>query len=76
MPRTPIGSRWNTPGRRYAGNWRHNPWINAAHGDLPIESPGSHHCQHNDNQQDRQQRAAVRAWENEGGSLGHEEIQA
>jgi hypothetical protein len=91
VPRIPLGSRWNSPGRRYAGNWRHNPWINAAHGTLqdrgdtgggtavdaasadvqqPIHAPGSNPSQHHDNPQDQQQRAAVRAWENEGGNLG------
>jgi hypothetical protein len=84
MRRTTIGSRWHTPGRRYAGDWRQNPWINAMCNALhtrsgtgtsstapddawpavdgkPADSPGP---------DDRQQRAAVRTWENEGGSLG------
>lgn len=91
MRRTTIGSRWNTPGRRYTGGWRQNPWINAVYIALQArsETDGSS-CvsidadavadrrhggepdtsQHNDSNRDRQQRAAVRTWENEGGSLG------
>lgn len=85
MRRTSIGSRWHTPGQRYAGGWRQNPWINAMcsalHARSATESssaadreaagqPGSVTSQHNDGNLDRQQRAAVRTWENEGGSLG------
>jgi hypothetical protein len=61
MRTTTIGSRWNTPRQRYAGGWRENPWINAAYNALHAAS---------DTHQDRQQTAAVRTWENEGGSLG------
>jgi len=81
MRRTPIGSRWNTPGQRYSGGWRHNPWINAvctalhARGETegsriaPIDGDAAA-SQRNDRNQDRQQTADVRTWENEGGSLG------
>lgn len=63
MSRTTIGSRWNTPGRHYAGGWRQNPWINA----MRIALEARHEPKDN---ADWQQRAAVRTWENEGGSLG------
>jgi len=81
MRRTTIGNRWTTPSRRYAGGWRHNPWINAVcnalHGrsetegssTAPIDADAAA-SQHDDRNPDRQQRAAVRTWENEGGSLG------
>jgi hypothetical protein len=36
----------------------------------PAGQPGSDTSRRNDSNQDRQQRAAVRTWENEGGSLG------
>jgi hypothetical protein len=84
MRRTTIGGRWHIPGRRYAGGGRRNPWINAMCNALhpgsetgssstapvdvcsatertPTDQPGP---------DDRQQKAAVRIWENEGGSLG------
>jgi hypothetical protein len=90
MRRTSIGSRWNTPGRRYAGGWRLNPWINAVCGPLharneigdistasidpdsaahrePVGQTRSGTPRRHDNNQE--QRAAVRTWENEGGSL-------
>ncbi|HEY5755312.1 MAG TPA: hypothetical protein VIU34_05785 [Steroidobacter sp.] len=62
-----IGSRWNTPRRRYAGGWQQNPWINAVYSTTHA---GSNALQRNDSHQDGQQTAAVRTWENEGGSLG------
>lgn len=62
MHRPMIGSRWTTPSRRYAGSWRQNPWITAT---LLRSTPSPHE----DNTEDRQQKAAVTAWENEGGSL-------
>lgn len=80
MRRTTNGSRWTTPSRRYTGSWRHNPWINAVCTALharsetegsaiePIDVDAAA-SQRND-RQDRQQGAAVRTWENEGGSLG------
>lgn len=61
MPHTTIGSRWSTPGRRYAGGWRQNPWINAVCNAIASVDE--------DSAADRQQRAAVKTWENEGGSL-------
>lgn len=84
MRRTTIGNRWNTPGRRYAGGWRQNPWINAMcnalHAQSETESSSAapiDACSAADRKladqpgpDDRQQRAAVRIWENEGGSLG------
>lgn len=93
MRRTTIGSRWSTPGRRYAGGWRHNPWINAmcsalhapsetgASSNARIDADSAASCglagqpvsdtsQHKDSNQDTQQRAAERTWENEGGSPG------
>lgn len=72
MSRSTNGSRWSTPGRRYAGGWRENPWINAmcnaVHarsetGDVASASADA------DSAADQQQRAAVKTWENEGGSL-------
>ncbi len=76
MRRTTIGSRWITPGRRYSGAWRQNPWINAMSNTLHTRSEtesGSAEDRKPAGQpgpDDRQQRAAVRTWENEGGSLG------
>ena len=62
-----IGSRWNTPRRRYTGGWRQNPWINAVHVALHA---GSNTLERNDSHQDGQQTVALGTWENEGGSLG------
>lgn len=62
MRLTTIGSRWAAQRRQYAGGWRRNPWINAALGSSQSESE-------TDGSQDRQQKAAIRIWENEGGSL-------
>ncbi len=81
MRRTTIGNRWNTPGRRYAGGWRQNPWINALCNPLHARSETADRStasvdadsaadRRQDSSQDRQQKAAVRTWENEGGSLG------
>ncbi|GFE85194.1 hypothetical protein [Steroidobacter agaridevorans] len=75
MRRTTIGSRWNTPGRRYAGGWRQNPWINAMCNALHVRNETDGACSDRKladqpGPDDRQQRAAVRIWENEGGSLG------
>jgi hypothetical protein len=63
MHRTTIASRWVTPQRQYTGGWRQNPWINAALSRLTAPL-------HGDGTEQRQQKAALRAWENEGGSLG------
>lgn len=63
MRRTTTASRWATPHRRYTGGWRQNPWINAA-------VPGSSASVRDDGTEERQLKAAMRAWENEGGSLG------
>lgn len=66
MNRT-IGNRWNTPGRRYAGGWRQNPWINAICGAVHTQNEIDADATAD---QDRQQRAAMSSWENEGGRLG------
>ena len=60
MPRLTIGTRWVTPSRRYTGGWRQNPWINAVSAASRARSESN---------QDLQQKAAVKIWENEGGSL-------
>ncbi|WP_414717624.1 OmpA family protein [Steroidobacter sp.] len=67
-----IGTRWVTPGRRYAG-WRQNPWINAmcnARSETESSSAADRKPADQPGPDDRQQRAAVRTWENEGASLG------
>lgn len=60
-----IGSRWTTQSRSYAGGWRQNPWINAMCSALRAqrEARGSSIASI------ATDRAAVRTWENEGGSL-------
>lgn len=82
MRRTTTGTRWNIPGRRYAGGWRQNPWINAMCSALHVRSEtengsaasvdacSDRKLADQPGPDDRQQRAAVRIWENEGGSLG------
>lgn len=62
MRRSTIGSRWATPQQRYTGCWRQNPWINAT---LSHATPSLH----DDGAEERQQKAAMRVWEDEGGSL-------
>ncbi len=72
MSRTTIGSRWQMLNQRYRGGWHQNPWINAVFSAAHAggESDGSlATARRNDDNQARQQKAAVRAWENEGGSL-------
>lgn len=60
---TPTKSRWATPHRRYTGYWTENPWINATL--LRSTAPPQ-----DDDIEQRPQSAAMRVWENEGGSLG------
>jgi hypothetical protein len=64
MRNTIFKSRWHTPRRPYSGDWRQNPWVNATDQSSParIEAP-------DDINQDRQQKAAVTTWEDEGGSI-------
>lgn len=72
MRHTTIGSRWSTPGRRYAGGWRQNPWINAVCNAMHARSEtggAATASVDEDCAADRQQRVAVKTWENEGGSL-------
>jgi hypothetical protein len=64
MRHTIFKSRWHTPRRPYSGDWRHNPWINPTDNRLQarVEAP-------DDLTQERQQKAAIRTWEDEGGSI-------
>ena len=64
MRRYKIGSRWATPSRQYTGAWRRNPWINAlSRATAWAFNDGSGSA-------DSQLQAAIRVWEDEGGSLG------
>jgi hypothetical protein len=65
MRRTTIESRWNTPRRQYSGNWHENPWINATSGSSQARVEVADH----DTQDRQQQKAAIRIWEDEGGSI-------
>ncbi len=64
MRLTKIRSRWHTPRRHYSGTWRQNPWINATIGSSQARGETT-----DDDTQDRQQKAAIRTWEDEGGSI-------
>jgi hypothetical protein len=59
-----IKSRWHTPHAQFSGQWRQNPWINANGSGSParLRAPDI-------DAQDRQQKAAIRIWEDEGGSI-------
>ena len=59
-----ITSRWTTPRRPYSGDWRQNPWLHATdnRSQARVAAP-------DDPTQDRQQKAAIRTWEDEGGSI-------
>ncbi len=59
-----IKSRWHTPRRPYAGQWPQNPWINAADSSSQARADAGDGIT-----QDRQQKAAIRIWEDEGGSI-------
>lgn len=63
MRRYKTGSRWATPSRHYAGALHQNPWINAvlARSTTSLQDDAG---------ADSEQKAAVRVWEDEGGSLG------
>jgi hypothetical protein len=63
MRLTTIGRR-NGQRRQYSGNWRQNPWINAANSSSQARVEAA-----DDDTQDRQQKAAIRVWEDEGGSI-------
>ena len=64
MRHTTTKSRWHTPRRPYSGDWRQNPWINATDSSSQARSEAA-----DDITQDRQQKAAIRIWEDEGGSI-------
>ena len=64
MRHTIITSRWHTPRRPYSADWRHNPWINATDSRSQARVEAA-----DDMTQDRQHRAALRIWEDEGGSI-------
>ena len=65
MRHTLLKSRWHTPRRQYSGDWRQNPWIHAtdSSAQIGVEAP-------DELTQDRQRNAAIRVWEDEGGSIG------
>jgi hypothetical protein len=65
MRHTLFKSRWHTPRRPYSGDWRHNPWINNAQDNSSPARIGVA----DDITQARQQKAAIRVWEDEGGSI-------
>lgn len=65
MRHTLFKSRWHTPRRPYSGDWRHNPWINNAQENSSPARIGVA----DDIPQERQQKAAIRVWEDEGGSI-------
>jgi hypothetical protein len=65
MRHTLFKSRWHTPRRPYSGDWRHNPWINNAQDNSSPARIGVA----DDITQERQQKAAIRVWEDEGGSI-------
>lgn len=64
MRHTIFKSRWHTPRRPYSGDWPQNPWINATASRSQARSEAA-----DDITQDRQQKAAIRVWEDEGGSI-------
>jgi hypothetical protein len=64
MRNTIFKSGLNTPRPPYSGNWRQNPWIKAPNG-----SSQAHVAVAADITQDRQQKAAITTWEDEGGSI-------
>jgi hypothetical protein len=59
-----IKGRWHTPHGQFSGQWRQNPWINATSSgsQARLRAPDI-------DAQDRQQKAAIRIWEDEGGSI-------
>ena len=59
-----IRSRWYTPRRPYSGDWRQNPWINGTDSRSQALSEAG-----DDDAQELQQQAAIRTWEDEGGSI-------
>ena len=64
MRHTLLKSPWHTLRRPYSGDWRHNPWINAKDNSSPARIEVADAIT-----QDRQQKAAIRIWEDEGGSI-------
>ena len=64
MRHTTIKGHWNTPRRTYSGDWRQNPWINARDSSSQARSEAA-----DDATLDGQQKAAIRTWEDEGGSI-------
>ena len=64
MRHTTIKSRWHTPRRAYTGDWRQNPWISATDNRSQARSEAADGMT-----QDRQQKAAITTWEDEGGSI-------
>jgi hypothetical protein len=64
MRHTLFKSRWHTPRRPYSGDWRNNPWINAKDTSSPARIEIADVIT-----QDRQQKAAIKVWEDEGGSI-------
>lgn len=64
MRHTIVKSRWHTQRRPYSGDWRQNPWISATDRSLQPRVEAPHELT-----QDRQQKAAIKTWEDEGGSI-------
>jgi hypothetical protein len=64
MRHTLFKSRWHMPRRPFAGDWRQNPWLPATASSSQARSEAP-----DDLTQDRQQKAAIRVWEDEGGSI-------
>jgi hypothetical protein len=64
MRYTLFNTHWHTSRRPYSGDWRHNPWINAKDNGSPARAEVAEEMT-----QDRQQKAAIKTWEDEGGSI-------
>lgn len=64
MRDTDIKSRWHTPHPQYSGQWLQNPWINATNGASQVRQEAA-----DADTQERQHKAAIRTWEDEGGSI-------
>jgi hypothetical protein len=64
MRRLTIKNGWSTPRLHYSGTWQQNPWLSATN-----MKARSRNAISNAEVQKRQQQAAIRIWESEGGRI-------
>jgi hypothetical protein len=68
VPRINIGNDLTARRQQFGGPWSPNPWMNSRFVGPPNRRPIDGNSHRRGVEEKRQQRAAINAWEDEGGS--------